>query len=157
VLLPFTFADLMRYHGPAFPGGVAHGFVAMLRAWPLLAPDGPPERREVRLDTAFPGPGARDAVELVTRAVTEGRYAVDPTLGRPDRGTTLERYVFRFAHRDRTVRLEIREGFVADEFIALTRTSGRTPEQEAHLTVLKQEMADRLLDAAPEAAYDVVC
>jgi hypothetical protein len=156
VLLAFTFADLMRYHGPEAPGGVAHGFVAMLRAWPLLAPDGPPERREVRLDTAFPGPGARDAVELVTRAVTENRYAVDPALGRPDRGTTLERYVFRFAHGDRTVRLEIREGFVADEFIALARTPGRTPEQEAHLTVLKQEMADRLLDAAPAAAYDVV-
>ena len=156
VPLRFTLADLMRYHGPAFPGGVAHGFVAMLRAWPLLAPDGPPERREIRLDTAFPGPGARDAVELVTRAVTEGRYLVDPALGRPDRGTTLERYVFRFAHRDRAVRLEIRDGFVTDEFIALTRKTGRTPDEEAHLDVLKQEMADRLLAVPPDQVYDVV-
>ena len=156
VPLRFTLADLMRYHGPAFPGGVAHGFVAMLRAWPLLAPDGPPERREIRLDTAFPGPGARDAVELVTRAVTEGRYLVDPALGRPDRGTTLERYVFRFAHRDRAVRLEIRDGFVTEEFIALTRKTGRTPDEEAHLDVLKQEMADRLLAVPPDQVYDVV-
>lgn len=154
--LRFTLADLMRYHGPAFPGGVAHGFVAMLRAWPLLAPDARPQRREIRLDTAFPGPGARDAVELVTRAVTEGRYVVDPALGRPDRGTTLERYVFRFAHGDRTVRLEIREGFVTDEFIALSRKPGRTPDEEAHLDVLKQEMADRLLAVPPDQVYDVV-
>jgi hypothetical protein len=155
-LLSFGFDDLMRYHGPGFPGGVAHGFTAMARALPLLAPGGPPERREIRLDTAFPGPGARDAVELVTRAVTEGRYAVDPALGRPERGPTLERYVFRFGYRDRTVQLQIREGFVTDEFIVLSRRQDRTPEEEAHLTVLKQEMADRLLAAPPDEVYDVV-
>jgi len=154
--LHFGFEDLLRYHGPEAPGGVAHGFVVMQLALPLLDPDGPPERREIRLDTAFPGPGARDGIELVTRAVTEDRYVVDPALGRPDRGTTLERYVFRFSYRDQAVRLEIREGFVTDEFIALSRTSGRTAEEEAHLTVLKQEMADRLLGVPAEQVYDVV-
>lgn len=154
--LRFTLADLMRYHGPEAPGGVAHGFVAMLRAWPLLDPDARPDRRAIHLDTAFPGPGARDAIELVTRAVTDGRYVVDPALGRPDRGTTLERYVFRFTHGDRTVRLEIREGFVTDEFIALAREPGRTADEEAHLTVLKWEMAERLLAVPPEQVYDVV-
>lgn len=154
--LRFGFDDLMRYHGPGFPGGVAHGFVVMQLALPLLDPDGPPERREIRLDTAFPGPGARDGIELVTRAVTEDRYIVDPALGRPDRGTTLERYVFRFSYRDRAVRLEIREGFVTDEFIALSRRPGRSAEEEAHLTVLKQEMADRLLGVPAEEVYDVV-
>ena len=39
-ILRFGLDDLNRYHGPVAPGGVAHGFVAMLRAWPLLAPDG---------------------------------------------------------------------------------------------------------------------
>lgn len=154
--LRFGFDDLMRYHGPGFPGGVAHGFVVMQLALPRLDPDGPPERREIRLDTAFPGPGARDGIELVTRAVTEDRYIVDPALGRPDRGTTLERYVFRFSYRDRAVRLEIREGFVTDEFIALSRRPGRSAEEEAHLTVLKQEMADRLLGVPAEEVYDVV-
>lgn len=154
--LHFGFDDLMRYHGPGFPGGVAHGFVVMQLALPLLDPDGPPERREIRLDTAFPGPGARDGIELVTRAVTEDRYVVDPALGRPDRGTTLERYVFRFSYRDQVVRLEIREGFVTDEFIALSRRPGRTAEEEAHLTVLKQEMADRLLGVPADEVYDVV-
>jgi hypothetical protein len=87
-VLRFTVEDLMRYHGPHAPGGVAHGFQAMRRAWPLLSPDDPPERRRIRVDTAFPGPGARDAVELVTRAVTGDRYRVDPALERPERGAT---------------------------------------------------------------------
>jgi hypothetical protein len=88
--------------------------------------------------------------------VTEGRYVVDPALGRPERGPTLERYVFRFGYHDRAVTLQIRGGFVTDEFVALSRRLDRTAAEQAHLTVLKQEMADRLLAAAPEGVYDVV-
>jgi hypothetical protein len=153
--LTYTFEDLMRYHGPGFPGGVAHAFKVMERALPLLGPDGPLERREVTVQTAFTGPGARDAFEMVTRAVTEDRYVVDPALERPERGRTLERYVFRLGYRNRTVTLLIREGVVRDEFIDLSRTQGRTAEQDGRLAVLKQEMADRLLASPAIDVYDV--
>ena len=101
VRLEFSFADLMRYHGPGSPGGVAHAYKVLEQALPLLAPDGVPERREVRVRTAFAGPGARDAFELVLRAVTEERYAVDPALARPSRGRAAERFVFVLTHRER--------------------------------------------------------
>ncbi len=155
-VLRFGIEDLLRYHGPQFPGGVAHGYAALGRVLPLLDGGRPPERREIRVRTAFPGPGGRDAIELVTRAVTEDRFTVDPALGRPERGPTLERYVFEFSHRDRTVTVVIREGFVTDEFVALSRQPERTTAEEAHLTVLKQEMADRLLAVPPGEVYDVV-
>jgi hypothetical protein len=152
--LRFSVDELLRYHGPLAPGGVAHGYTAMARAFALLSPDAPPERREIHLATAFPGPGARDAVELVTRAVTESRYRVDPDLTRSDRGRTLERYVFRFSYHERSVTLILRDGgFVTDEFIALSRTDPRTADQERHLTVLKQEMAQRLLAAPIDEVY----
>ncbi len=38
VPLGFSFEDLMSYHGPGSPGGVAHGFKVMERALPLLDP-----------------------------------------------------------------------------------------------------------------------
>ena len=38
------------------------------------------ERREIELVTAFPGPGGRDAFEMVTRCVTDGRIHVDKDL-----------------------------------------------------------------------------
>jgi hypothetical protein len=76
--IAFSFADLMKYHGPGSPGGVAHAFKVMERALPLLDPEGPPERRAISIETAFAGPGARDAFEMVTRAVTEERYAIVP-------------------------------------------------------------------------------
>jgi hypothetical protein len=146
----FSFEDMIRYHGPGSPGGVAHAFKVLERALPLLGADGPVERREITVTTAFGGPGARDAFELVTRAVTEGRYTVDPSLARPERGLALERFVFRLGHRDREVTLILREGYVTEEFIELTRREDRTPADERLLARWKLEMAERVM-AAPAA------
>jgi hypothetical protein len=153
--IAFSFDDMLRYHGGGSPGGVAHAFKVLERALPLLDPDGPCERREIVLDTAFGGPGARDAFELVTRAVTGERYRIDESLARPDRGRTLERFVFRLSYRDRTVTLELREGFVSEEFIDLARTEKRSEEQERRLDTLKQEMADRVMARPADEVYDM--
>src|ERR1700749_4300005 len=90
-----SFDDVLDYPGPGLPGGAAKAFKVLERALPLLDPDGPCERREIVVETAFGGPGARDAFELVTRAVTEDRYRVVPALARPEHGRALERFVFR--------------------------------------------------------------
>ena len=145
---------MLRYHGPGSPGGVAHAFKVLERALPLLAPDAPPERREIVVRTAFGGPGARDAFELVARAVTDGRYTLDPALARPERGRTLERFVFRLAYRERAVTLIAREGSVPDELIALVRTEDRTPEQEARLAAVKLAMAEHVMASPAEDVYD---
>ena len=150
----FSFEDMMRYHGPGSPGGVAHAFKVLERALPLLAPDRSPERREITIQSAFRGSGARDGFELVTRAVTEDRFVVDPGLERPERGRTLERFVFRLGYRGRVVTLAVREGYVTDEFIELARKEGRTPDEEIRLTALKREMADRLMAAPAADVYD---
>ena len=146
--LEFGFDDLMRYHGPGSPGGVAHAYKVLELALPLLGD--PPERREVEVATAFGGPGARDAFELVLRAVTEGRYTVDPELARPERGWTRERFVFRLACHGRAVELGVREGFVGKEFLTLARSVNPGPR----LDVLKREMAERVMAAEAAAVYE---
>ncbi len=151
--LEFSFADLMRYHGPGSPGGVAHAYKVLERGLRMLAPDGVPERREVVVRTAFAGPGARDAFELVLRGVTGERYTVDPALARPARGRAAERFVFVLGYREREVTLGVRDGFVTDEFVDLARAEQRTPEQEARLTTLKAEMAERVMAAPADAVY----
>ncbi|MDQ3850893.1 MAG: hypothetical protein M3296_09820 [Actinomycetota bacterium] len=152
--ISLSFEELMKYHGPGSPGGVAHAFKAMERAFALLEPDGPLERREVAVRTSFGGPGARDGFEMVTRAVTGDRYLVDGALARPERGRALERFVFRFEYRGRSVTLLAREGSVTDEFIDLVRREGRSPEEDARLDELKQEMADRLMGAPASDVYE---
>jgi hypothetical protein len=153
--LAFTFQDLMRYHGPGSPGGVAHALKVLELSLPVLEPDGLAERREIEVRTAFAGPGARDAFEMAIRAVTEGRYAVDDALARAELGRTRERFVFRLGYRGRSVTAVLRDGYVGEEFIALARTDPRTESQENRLTTLKREMAELLLARPAVEVYDI--
>jgi hypothetical protein len=147
--------DIHKYHGFLLPGGVAHAVKVMQRVFPILAPEGPLERREVRFRTPFLGDGARDAFEMVTRASTGGRFVIEPSLARPERGKTLSHYVFELSYRDVTVTALVREGLVRDEFIALGNKRNPTPEEKERLTWMKQEMADRLLALPAGEVYDV--
>lgn len=153
--IDFSFEDMMRYHGPGSPGGVAHAFKVMERAFALLDPDAPPQRREITIRTAFGGPGARDGIELVTRAVTQDRLTVDRALARPELGRERERFVFEIGYRDRSVTLLLREGFVSPEFIDLARADERSPEQDERLDLLKAQMAERVMGSDAGDVYDV--
>lgn len=154
--LTYDIGALTLYHGFGFPGGVAHGLRVMQRAFALLSPDRPPERRAISVRTAFRGPGARDAFEMVTRSTSEGRYTVDDALAEPERGETLMRYVFEVSYDGMSVRLHIREGIVRDDFIALGRKPDRTPEEDERLVELKQDMADRLFALPAERIYEQI-
>ncbi len=155
-VLSFRFDEMLNYHGPGYPGGVAHGFKVMQRAFPLLDDGRLLERREISIVTAFPGPGGRDAFELVTRCLTDGRYLVDKEL--PEAANELEspggRYYFRLSYRGKSVVITIRPGYVRDEFIQLARKKERTSEEERLLAEMKREMADRLMRARAEDIYD---
>ena len=151
----FSFEEMLRYSGPGSPGGVALGFKMMERAFALLEPGGAVERREVVVRTAFRGPGARDACELGTRSLTEGRYVVDPALERPERGHALETFAFSIGYRERTVSLVLREGFVTDEFVRLAQASTLTSEDQQRFVEMKQALADQLMDTNAVDVFDV--
>ncbi len=130
-------------------------FKVMQRAFGLLSPDQPPPRRSIVVRTAFRGPGARDGFEAVTRAVSDGRYTVDRSLLRSDRGRLLEDFVFEVSIGDASVMLLLRDGFVTDEFIDLARTERRSRVQERRLDDLKAQLAQRVLAAPASQVYDV--
>lgn len=169
--LSFPYEAMLGYHGGGSPGGVALAFKVLERALPLLGGGvggggggggvgggggggARVQRRELQIETAFGGPGARDGFELVTRAVTGGRYVVDPSLGRPELGVARERFVFRLTYRGRSVTLTLREGIVREEFIELTRREDRTAAEEARLTEMKAELAARVIGTAAPDVYD---
>jgi len=155
-VLAFSYDDMLRYHGGLAPGGVAHGFKVMERAFPRLAPDGVPDRRWVRIETAFPGPGARDAFEAATRCVSDDRYRVDPALVRPEHAFTARaRYFFRLRCGDAEVAVQIREGMVRQEYLDLSARGPATPAEAERLEWLKREMAERLMSLPAEEVYDL--
>jgi hypothetical protein len=153
--ITFTFDDMMRYHGVHSPAGVAMAFKVMQRAFAMLSPDAPPERRSIKVRTAFRGPGARDGFEAVTRAVTDGRYVVDRTLVSSDLGRLREDFVFVVEVGGRTATLLLRDGFVADEFIDLARTENRTDTQERRLDELKAQLAQQVIASPSDHVFDV--
>lgn len=153
--ISFSFADMLEHHGGGSPGGVAHAFKVMQRALPFLDAGGGVERRAIVIETAFGGPGARDAFELVTCAVSEGRFSLDPALARPEYGRARERFVFRLRCRDRAVTLTLCDGFVTDAFIDLARRPSRSADEEELLDAMKSEMTARLMSVAASAVYDV--
>jgi hypothetical protein len=152
----FTFADLMKYHGFGYPGGVAHAFKVMQRAFPLLDGGAPPERQELHLETSFGGPGGRDAFEMVTRMATSGRYIVNKPEIDTEKPLYWEAYYrFSWRYRERRVTLAIRSGHVREEFIRLGSKPDRDAAEEARLIFLKSEMADRLMKLPAEELYDI--
>ena len=153
--ITFTFDDMMRYHGPHSPAGVAMAFKVMQRAFAALCPDGLPERRSITVRTAFRGPGARDGFEAVTRAVSDGRYVVDRSLVRPDLGRLREDFVFVVTVGERTATLLLRDGFVTDEFVDMARTENRTEAQEQRLDALKAQLAQLVMATPAADVYDV--
>lgn len=153
--LTFSFDDMIRYHGGHSPAGVAVAFKVMQRAFAVLSPDGPPDRRSITVRTAFRGPGARDGFEAVIRAVSDDRYTVDRSLVRADRGRLLEDFVFVVGIADRTVTLLLRDGFVTAEFIDLARTENRTDPQEARLDHLKAQLAQRVMSASASEVFEI--
>lgn len=153
--LAYSFEDLLQYHGPGSPGGVAIGFKVLQRAFAEISPGGPPARRSITVRTAFGGPGARDAFEMVTRAVSGDRFTHDPELARPERGHVVERFVFEVGDGTHSVLLALREGYVTEEFIGLARKDGKTDEEKAHLDVLKAELAERVMGADAADMFDL--
>ena len=95
---------MLRYHGPGSPGGVAHAYKVLERALPLLAPGARrsgASRRPHRLRRA----GRARRLRARHARGDRGRYTVDPALARPERGRTLERFVFELGYRERAVTL----------------------------------------------------
>lgn len=153
--LTFSFEAINTFHGGGFPGGVVHGLKAMQAAFPLLS-DTAPERREITVLTAFGGPGGRDSIEMVTRALTDGRLTVDKSLGGKDViSAPPGPYVWRFTYRGKTVEVKIRPGHVREEFVTLGAKQDKTPEENDRLEWLKAEMAGRLLPLPARDIYDV--
>lgn len=154
-LLEFSYTDMLCYAGPYSPAGVANAFKVLQRAFAVLSPNQPPQRRSVVIRTAFQGPGARDGFEAVTRAVTDGRYTVDLALTRPDRGRLLRSFVFQISIAGRAATLLLRPGFVTAEFIDLAGNAERSQTADAHLDQLKAQLAEQILAAPAEDVYDV--
>ena len=119
--IDFTVDDIMKYHGPDCPGGVAHAVKGAFQPC-RPSPDSPAERRDHHFHRASRSGCTRHMSEAVARAVTEERFTVDLRLQcsltevRPSNATSSCSL-----RRTTAPRLGIREGFVT----LITSVAGR--------------------------------
>ena len=155
--ISISFDDLLKYHGRSSIAGVAHAFKAMERAFPLLSPGEPPEREDITVESGFPGGGARDAFEMVTRAVTAERYRV---VVKPAGVAAPEapggHFFFRLGYRGTVVALIAREYVVPEEFVQVACREAPTRAEAGRARQLKEEVAERLLGLLAEEVYDAL-
>ncbi len=154
-LLEFSYTDMLCYAGPFSRAGVASALKLLQRAFGALSPNHPPQRRTIVVRAAFDEPGIRDGIEAVTRAVTDGRYTVDPGLVRPQLGRMLQGFVFQATVNGRNATLLMRQGFITNEFFELAAKTERDQAEEAHLDALNVQMAAQILAASAEDVYQV--
>lgn len=154
VLVTIGFDDCVRYHGRTSIGGLALGFRLMQKAIGDLAPQAPPERATIAFRTAFPGPGLRDAVEMVTRAVTRGAYRVDLEAAPAEAPEAVAgRLWFEVTIGDRRQAYATVPGAMSPEFIELGRKShrdGLDAAETARWSELKEALAATIMAARPD-------
>ena len=154
--ISISFDDLLKYHGRSSIAGVAHACKAMERAFPRLSPGGPPERYDITVESGFPGGGARDAFEMVTRAVTGERYQLASVPAGVEAPVAPGgHFFFRLGYRGAVVDLVARAGLVPEEFLQVACKEAPTPAEATRAQQLKEEMAARLLSLRADEVYDV--
>lgn len=159
--LAIDFDACVAYHGRTSIGGLALGFRLLQWAIGRLSAEPVPDRQSIRLRTTFPGPGLRDAFEMVARVVTRGAYEVLPPEAAPPTapaGVTGRMY-FQVWIGDRHLDVVLPEGAISAEFIELGRAvkSGQaSAAQDARWTALKEALAQTVWSAASDDLFIVV-
>lgn len=149
--IEISFAEVEKYHGQGAIAGAAIAFKVLHAAMAQLFPGGGAKREEVSITSGHPGPGFRDAFELVTRAVTRGAYTVDRTRpkGRLNPYSDLS-YSFDVEVSDgRRAEVVLKEGILPRRFFdlmdAISRGEASEEERRLELPTLKRTIAAQIL------------
>ena len=130
-------------------------------AWASLSDGEPLDRNDITVETAFGGPGARDAVEMVTRAVSREAFALvsdkqpDENIAEAAKGA----YWYKITARGRAVELGLKQDILPKDFIRLRRKSlaGEASAEEMEtFRDLQIELSNRLLSMDPLSAFNVL-
>ena len=156
VPLAISFEDCVRFHGRTNIGGVALGLRLMQRAIADLAPGRVPEREEIRVRTAFPGLGLRDAVEMISRAVSREAYTLDERAAPASAPEgAFGRLWFEVTIGKAKTAYVLPANAMSPEFKGLARLTHvrpLTPTEAVRWQELKEQLATTLLGVSPQEA-----
>ncbi|WP_454690612.1 hypothetical protein [Achromobacter aloeverae] len=151
--LEITYESVQAYHGHGALAMLALVFQGLRGALPLLEENGQPvPRTALAVTSGHPGPGVRDAIEFVTRAVTRGCYTVDTSLPEARYSANRDKsYSFRLRRDAWEARAVLRDGVLPPEFFALLGAPGAQARQ-VH-AALRRRIAGEVLLRPPQELF----
>lgn len=152
--LRLEYSALLAYHGGGALAGAAIGFRAMAAAGATLSVEQPWDRSTLRVVSWHNGPGVRDAIEFVTRAITRDRFELRKSASAQGCGAAAA-FRFELADGRHVVGLSLREHAVTPTFFDLAATASRSPQQEAELTRLKAVVADAVMALPTDRLFEI--
>jgi len=159
--IEISFDDLKKYHGTRSLCGLSVGYTVLGAAWESLSDGEPLDRNDIKVETAFGGPGGRDAVEMVTRAVSREAFKLvadkqpDENIAEAAKGA----YWYRITANGKAVELGLKPDILPTDFVKLRRillAGDATAEQAATFRGLQFELSKRLLSMDPLNAFNVL-
>jgi hypothetical protein len=133
----------------------------MEAAWQKIWSVTPPRRNEITVASGFPGPGARDGFEMVTRAVSRDAYTVipdaasGPLVAEAAKGA----YFFRLSDDRQIIELGLKPGMLPSEFIPRRRAmalGNASPSDAIEFRNIQFDFSKKLLALSPEDAVNVI-
>ena len=150
--ITISYAEMLKYHGKDFLGGVALAFKVLKLAFHRLLGEKIPHRDRIRLVVGFDPPGVIDGLEFVTRALTRRRLVVESD---PQKGpvSVFGRYYFEVCYGQMGIRLWLRSGLLPEDFTLLARKAFAgmaSPEELACWNAYKSQLGRDLMTMEPE-------
>lgn len=149
--------DLVRYAGPGQVVASALCLRLFARAFADLSPDAPPNRDDIHVLVAFPGPGILDCVEMITRAVSRGRLNIDTRAGPAEAPPALAgRFYFEVSVGATARGYWLAEEFFTPQFVDQIRRhqdGAGTAAERADYLMAKHTLIGRLLGASDEDLF----
>lgn len=146
----FNREDLYRYSGPRSMIASALVFRLMKEAIHDMCSSDIPERRAFKVVSGHAGPGVRDGFELVTRAVTDGRYCVDRISAPRDAPPSAAggRMFFRIGYKDKAKLYVLSDELFGENWfrqVQMHQEGSFSAEAHAQYLVYKNDLCGKIL------------
>ena len=115
-VLSLDYECLKQYHQDTNYAMLAITFKGLQKAMTMF-PAGIPERKNIKILSAHPGTGVRDAFEFITRVITNNNFVLDTTLPYANYNPHKEMgYYYEISDGKNTISLTLKEGILMKEF-----------------------------------------
>ncbi len=154
--ISISYAEVLKYHGQDFYGGVVLALKMLNLAFKKLLGDKIPHRNKIHIVLGFNPPGVIDTIEFVTRAQTRRRLIVDPDTPKGPK-SVFGRYYFEVHYEKRWMSLTLKEGMLPDDFTLLASKAFAgiaTSDERVRWTDYKKQIGKSLMEMRPEEILD---